>query len=173
MSLEEFSKTHLFFSYISFFEFKFDEWDAKNSTVSPAPVESSEPMAVASPSPVPTATTSAVTGGSIYKKKNKTTKKTVVTKPAKVKWKSCKAKKWGKVVAKWKKVSGADGYQIQYARKRSFKGKKTETAYGKSTTLWLKSKKKYFIRVRAYTYDDDYDKVYGSWSSVKKIKTKK
>ncbi len=96
-----------------------------------------------------------------------------VSVPVNVKWKSCKAKKRGKVVLKWEKVSDADGYQVQYARKKSFKGKKSETAYGKSTTLWLKSNKKYFIRVRAYTYDGDYNKVYGKWSSIKKIKTKK
>lgn len=171
MSLEEFSKTHLFSSYISYFEWKFDEWDAKNSTVSPSPVVSSDPMAVGSPSPMPTATSSVVTGSSIDKKKDNDNK--VVSKPGKVKWKSCKVKKWGKVVAKWKKVSGADGYQVQYARKKSFKGKRTENAYGKSTTLWLKSKKKYFIRVRAYTYDEDYKKLCGKWSSIKKIKTKK
>ncbi len=141
--------------------------------LTPSPIESTTPPTKVTPSSENSnATSSALTKSAITTKKDKTTKKTVVTKPAKVKWKSCKAKKWGKVVAKWKKVSGADGYQIQYARKRSFKGKKSETAYGKSTTLWLKSKKKYFIRVRAYTYDD-YDKVYGSWSSVKKIKTKK
>ena len=70
-------------------------------------------------------------------------------------------------------MSGADGYQVQYARKKSFKGKQSETAYGKSTTLWLKSKKKYYIRVRAYKYGNIKYKVYGKWSKVKKVKTKK
>lgn len=107
------------------------------------------------------------------KNADKDTKKKEVSKPAKVKWKSCKAKKRGKVVLKWKKVSGADGYQVQYAKKKNFKGKKSKTTYGKSTTLWLKSKKKYFIRVRAYKYGNVKYKVYGKWSKIKKVKTKK
>ncbi len=119
----------------------------------------------------PDITTSPTTTPAVTAKPKKETKE--VSKPDRVKWKSCKGKKWGRIAAKWKKVSGADGYQIQYARKRSFKGKKSETAYGKSTTLWLKSKKTYYVRVRAYKYGNIKYKVYGNWSTVKKVKTKK
>lgn len=76
----------------------------------------------------------------------------------------------------WKKQSKVTGYQIQYANNKSFsKGKKTITIKGKNTTSktvkGLKSKKTYYVRLRAY-YTKNGKKNYGKWSSIKKIKTK-
>ncbi len=101
--------------------------------------------------------------------------KTKVSKPAKVTGLSVKNKKSKQLVIKWKKQKKADGYQIQTALKKNFKkGKKSKTAY-KNQLIWkgLKKGKKYYVRVRAYTYDADYHKKYGTWSAVKEIKIKK
>lgn len=97
------------------------------------------------------------------------------SRPAKGKIKKGKALRGGKVKLTWKRISGAYKYQIQYSTKRSFAGRKTISAYGKSTTLFLKSKKTYYIRVRALKYGNSatyYEDVKGRWSAVKKIKTK-
>ena len=49
--------------------------------------------------------------------------------------------------------------------------------YGKYSTntsfLKLKKNKTYYVRVRAFVYNDNYKKVYGAWSKVKKVKIKK
>ncbi|MGN1166001.1 MAG: M64 family metallopeptidase [Lachnospiraceae bacterium] len=75
----------------------------------------------------------------------------------------------------WKAVSGAEGYQIQYSKKSNFKSAKTVTVKGaskKTTTIKkLTSKKKYYVRVRAYKTIGG-KKVYTSWSTKKSIKVK-
>ena len=54
-------------------------------------------------------------------------------------------------IAKWNKVSGASGYQLQYSLKKNFKGAKTVNVKStKKTIKKLKKKKKYYVRVRAY-----------------------
>lgn len=86
---------------------------------------------------------------------------------------SAKNKKAGEIVLKFKKVSGAKDYQIQYSTKKSFKGKKAKTTSKISYTIKkLKKKKTYYIRVRAYKLNGK-KKVYGAWSKVKKVKVKK
>jgi hypothetical protein len=81
--------------------------------------------------------------------------------------------KGAKIILKWKKVAGANGYQLQYATNKKFKAKKTKlTAKMKYTVKKLKKKKTYYVRVRAYTVSAG-KKLYGKWSSVKKIKIKK
>lgn len=84
-------------------------------------------------------------------------KKVKVPTVAKVKKFKATAKKKALVLS-WKKVSGVDGYQIRIGTKKSLKGaktimvKKTKTKY---TVSKLKSKKKYYIQIRAYkTYKD-------------------
>ncbi len=76
---------------------------------------------------------------------------------------------------KWKKQSGITGYQIQYAQKKSFSGKKTVRIKSSKTTskniTKLKSKKKYYIRIRAYKTVKG-KKYYGSWSKAASKKTK-
>ena len=77
-----------------------------------------------------------------------------------------------KISLKWKKISGAKGYQIQYATNKKFKSKKTKTTTKLRYTIKkLKKKKTYYVRVRAYKSSKK--KVYGKWSNVKKIKVKK
>ncbi len=80
-------------------------------------------------------------------------------------------KKYAKVT--WKKVSGAEGYVIQYSGKSNFSGKKIMTIK-KGTTLSktvkkLKSGKKYYFRVRAYKTIGG-KKVYTGYSNKKSIK---
>lgn len=98
------------------------------------------------------------------------------SKPGRVKITVCKSKRKRRINLKWKNVSESKGYRIQYARKRSFAGKKTGRAYGNSSVLYgLKSKKTYYIRIRAYKYGNsanNYKHVYGGWSKVRKVKVK-
>ena len=98
-----------------------------------------------------------------------------VKKPGKVKITKAKNVKTKKLTVKWKKTSKAKGYQIQIASNKKFtKGKKTKTL-SKTTYSFkkLKKNKYYYVRVRAYVYDSNHKKVYGSWSAVKKVKIKK
>lgn len=73
-----------------------------------------------------------------------------------------------------KKVSGADGYQIQYSTKSNMKSAKTVTSSKTTTTISKLSKgKKYYIRVKAYKKDSTGKKVAGKWSKVKNLKVSK
>ncbi len=139
---------------------------APDASSSAAPKESPE----ASDSPLIKPTTKPDTSYNSYY--TTTYKRTEVSKPAKVKLKSCKSGKKGRITMKWSRASKADGYQIQYSTKRSFAGKKTIRTYGKSCTLRVKSKKNYYVRVRAYRYGNIKFKVYGKWSTVKSVKVK-
>ena len=107
-------------------------------------------------------------------KKQSTPSKTVKVKaPSKVKLTSAKNGKGKKLTVKWKKVTGAKGYQLQYALNKKFKKKKSiQTKKTKYTIKKLKKKKTYYIRVRAYKMNGK-KKVYGKWSTVKKVKIKK
>lgn len=99
--------------------------------------------------------------------------------PSKAILKSLKNNKGKKLVIKWKKNKDAKGYQIQYALNSKFsKNRKVKSIKGNSnksltcTVKNLKKNKVYFVRVRAYTLDSNGKKIYGKWSSVKKIKIK-
>lgn len=76
--------------------------------------------------------------------------------------------------AKWKKVKGAKGYQIQYAvsKKKIKKGKRKSVKKPAITIKKLKRRKTYYVRVRAYKTVGK-KKIYGKWSAVKKVKIKK
>ncbi len=97
-----------------------------------------------------------------------------VAPPSTVKWKSYKRGK-KKVTLKWKKVSKAKGYRIQYSTSKKFK-KKVYNKYTNKTSITikkLKSKKTYYFRVKAYKYNNLKKKVYSKkWSKVKRIKIK-
>ena len=96
-----------------------------------------------------------------------------MTSLTKIKGVVAKNQKKCKVKVTWKKVSNILGYQIQYATNKKFKKAKKKTVKSTSVTLRkLKKKKTYFIRIRAYKMADG-KKVYGKWSSVKKVKVKK
>ena len=103
-------------------------------------------------------------------------------KNAKIKNLTVKSKAKKKISVSWKKVSKVNGYQVQVAKKKDFKGKniilKKFTKKAKLTVKSpkIKSKKAYFVRVRAYaTYKNAKNKatkVYGKFSAKKKVKVK-
>ncbi len=104
--------------------------------------------------------------------KSKTKKITV----KKVTLKKVSSKKKRTITVQWKAVSGVTGYQIVAGtNKKVTKGKKSVTVKKaktvKATVGKLKSKKKYFVKVRAYKVADG-KKHYGSWSKVKGAKVK-
>ena len=81
-----------------------------------------------------------------------------------------------KLTAKWKaQKSNTSGYQIQYSTQKNFKGAKYVTVKKNKTTSCtvkkLKSKKKYYVRVRTYKTVGK-SKYYSSWSSAKKTTVK-
>lgn len=79
-----------------------------------------------------------------------------------------------KMYVSYKKVSGAAGYQIEYATSSKFSGKKTKTTTKTAYTIsGLKKGKTYYVRVRAYKVDSTGKKIYGKYSAVKKVKIKK
>ena len=107
--------------------------------------------------------------------KPSTTKNTKTVKPKKTSIKKLsKGKK--KFTVTWAKVSGVKGYQIQYSSDKKFKKNNksvtvTKQKTTKSTVKKLKSKKKYYVRVRTYKTVNG-KKIYSSWSKVKSVKTK-
>lgn len=94
------------------------------------------------------------------------------TKPVKVTVKTVNSAKKKTVKATWKKSTGVSGYQVQICAKKTFKGAKTVStkAVSKSFT-GLKSKKIYYVRVRAFKTLGG-KKYYGAWSVIKKVKAK-
>ncbi len=93
---------------------------------------------------------------------------------AKTSIKYAKNIKGKKIEIQYKKVGKADGYQIRYALKSDMSSSKLKvTAKTKYTITSLKKKKKYYIQVRAYSYDTSNKKVYGKWSSKKSVKVNK
>lgn len=108
-----------------------------------------------------------------YAKAVKTITLKVVPAKQKVTLKSTKP---GRVQVKWKKDTKASGYQILCSLNRSFTKKKATVtvAAGKKYTRTLKklvSKRKYYVKVRAYKTIDG-KKCYGAYSSVKRITCK-
>lgn len=86
-----------------------------------------------------------------------------------------KAQKKAVVVA-WEAVKNVTGYQLQLATDKKFKkNKKTVTVAKKKATKKtvkkLKSKKKYYVRVRAYKKQNG-KRTYSKWSKTKSFKTK-
>ena len=78
-----------------------------------------------------------------------------------------------KVKLKWKKVSGAKGYQVVYATNSKFKkATKKTTAKTALTIKTLKKGKIYYVKVRAYKLNSAGAKVYGTYSTVRKVTVK-
>ena len=74
----------------------------------------------------------------------------------------------------WKKQSKVSGYEIRYAIKANMKKAKRIKVNAKTaskTIKKLKSKKRYYIQIRAYK-TNDHKKIYGNWSIKKTLKTK-
>lgn len=136
-----------------------------NPTPAPSPAPSTAP---AQPAPAPSTSTSAPAAQT-------TTQPAAPKNNKKVKVASAKAGKKS-VKVTWKKVKGIKGYQIQYSTNKKFKkGNKTITIKStKSTSATikkLKSKKKYYVRMRTYKIVNG-KKVYSAWSKAKSVKVK-
>lgn len=85
-----------------------------------------------------------------------------------------------KLTVKWKKqAKEISGYQIQYSTKKNFKSSvKTKNISKKKTSAQiskLKSKKKYYVRIRTYKtvkVNGESKKMYSGWSKSKTAKVK-
>lgn len=83
--------------------------------------------------------------------------------------------KKGTIKLTYKKISDVSGYEICFARTKSFK-KNTNTFDNGSKTSYLLSnlpQGTYYFKVRAYKYDSTGEKIYGVYSKVKSCKVKK
>lgn len=142
----------------------------KNVSSAPSTSEKTQPPASSSSSVTGNTGTTSNTGNT-----SKKTSAAKVTKPKKVTGVKVWNYKKRKIAVMWNRRSGVSGYQVQCARNRKFtKGKKTaKVSKYDSDTLFkkLKKKKTYYVRVRAYKKSGGVKK-YGTWSKVKKIKTK-
>ncbi len=151
-----------------------DKSDPTNSSNNTSDSSNNKPTPPAKTEPT-TAKTPVQNNNSVTKKpanKMPSTPKVTAQKPAKVKAVKLIAKK-KKLNVKWKKVSGATGYEVMYATNNKFtKNKKTvKVKKNKVTLKRLKSKKKYYVKVRAYKKANG-DTNYGKWSKVVKKKAK-
>ena len=75
----------------------------------------------------------------------------------------------------WKKLRKVTGYQVQFCAKSNFKKGTIERKFKQKVTKTkvrpLKSKKKYYVRMRPYTKSGS-KTYYGKWSKVKSVKVK-
>ncbi len=81
----------------------------------------------------------------------------------------------GKLQVTISKDTSVTGYQLQYSWNENMKNAKTTTVYPKNTTKVLSGlnrNRTYYVRVRAYQTDSAGKRIYGSWSTVKVVKTK-
>lgn len=79
----------------------------------------------------------------------------------------------GSFTVKYRKVSGADGYRIEYAAGRDFaNATKVFSKKTGATVKKLDSGQTYYVRVRAYAAGENGKKVFGKASSIKKVKVK-
>ena len=139
----------------------------KQPTATPTVKPTAVPTAIPTlkPTVAPTVTPSATPDNSDKISGKKTLSKVILQVP--------KNKKGRKLVVRWNAVKDVKGYQLQYALNKKFKKKKSvQTKKTKYTIKKLKKKKTYYIRVRAYKMNGK-KKVYGKWSTVKKVKIKK
>lgn len=136
--------------------------------------------------PAPTLTPRTTPGADVTVTNAPTTKPTVVTTkksitvvdkkivaPGKVKITKAKNVSKKKIKLTWKKQSKALVYQVKYSIYKSFRKPKTKATMKCFYTLsGLKKKKTYYIKVRGYTLKKG-KRLYGKWSTVKKVKVKK
>ncbi len=99
-----------------------------------------------------------------------------ITNPAAASIKRAVSKKKKEIVVEWKKISGVSGYEVTYSTSKKFTKKTTKTAKVKASATKgyikkLKSKKTYYVKVRAYkTFNKK--PVYGAYSKTKTVKCK-
>ena len=85
------------------------------------------------------------------------------------------SKKKGQIQAEFQKADGAAGYQISYSANKNFASAKTKEAKASAKSkaiTGLKTGKKYYVRVRAYSLDSAGNRIYGAYSTVKSIMVK-
>ena len=81
--------------------------------------------------------------------------------------------KYRRIYAYAGSVSGAAGYQLKYSRHSSFSDSSYKTSsQTRLVTGKLKKGSYYYVKVRAYKLDSAGARVYGSWSSARKIRIK-
>ena len=134
---------------------------------------------VTKPSVAPTTGSKATRSPEAVKKDKAAAKKAM--KQAKITKLTAKSKAKKKINVTWKKVKKATGYQVQVSNKKNFKKvifkkdlKKTKLTIKSKK---IKSKKTYYVRVRAYaTYKDKNNKtvkVYSKWNKkLRKVTVK-
>lgn len=146
-----------------------DEGGKAEATPSPAPSAEPSPTPTSKPTVTPKPTTKPTT------KSTSSGNQSTVKKPKKISSLKVKASGKKKLKVSWKWIVSQDGFEVQYALNKKFTKSKKTKRYGSYTDVItlknLKSKRNYYVRVRAYKLDG-YKKVYGSWSTVKKCKTK-
>ena len=103
-------------------------------------------------------------------------KVTIVVAPAKATVATVKSTSARSMNVTWKADKKASGYEISYSRRKSFKSGVKTVSVSKSTTTSktiksLNSKKKYYVRVRAYKNISG-KKVYGAYSTIKSVTVK-
>ena len=91
-------------------------------------------------------------------------------------WKSLTNPSARAMTVKYGRVSGATGYQIQYATSSTFKGAKTANIAGAKnvtkTVKGLAKNKRYYVRVRSYRKSGRVT-YYSAWSTTKNVVIKK
>lgn len=102
--------------------------------------------------------------------------KSITVKLNKTKIKKCKRNSGRYVTVKIKPQRNISGIEYQISKNIKFKGKKSTHVESASvtaaTTNVLPKNKRFYVRVRTYTYINDV-KCYGAWSEVKSVKTNK
>ena len=107
------------------------------------------------------------------KPKTNSKKKIRVARPLVIKKSLSKSRKRAKLT--WRKVKGANGYEVKYSSSKSFAKKKTKRFRTKRTayTCTLKGKKSaYYARVRAYKIVKG-KKYYSGWTSIIQLRKAK
>lgn len=97
-----------------------------------------------------------------------------VGKPGKVRGVKAKSQKKKTMTVSFKKLKAVSFYQVSYSTNKKMKKAKTikvKASASKTVIKKLKSKKTYYVRVRAVN-NAGKKKLYGAWSSVKKAKIK-
>lgn len=100
---------------------------------------------------------------------------TITVLPKQTKLQSVSSKKAKTMIVKWKRDKQASGYQITFAANKKFKKAQSLTvSKNKTTQLTIKklsAKKTYYVKVRAFKKSGN-KKIYGKYSTVKKVKVK-
>lgn len=108
-----------------------------------------------------------------YKKASKNVTVTVI--PRKMNMKSASSSKKKHITISWGKDTSVTGYHLYVSLDKNFKNNTFERWFKAKTTSMntggMKSKRTYYVKIRAYKTVGK-KKLYGAWSSTKKVKIK-